>query len=118
MGGGEVIKIGNYMNSLFYGNKVSTDWAKRGNLCHASEKRYISWMDIPQWIIRNLMVFGNCSLKRTFYVSTEKQFAFLFGEDNMIQKHSDFKDSMILEVTKEGRLKAKPFVEEEEDGTN
>lgn len=113
-----MLKRGNYMNGIFFGYKLSADWVKRGKQCHASEKRYTSWMDIPQWIIRNLMVFGNCSLKRTFYVSTEKQFAFLFGEGNMIQKHSDFNNSMTLEITDEGRLKAKPFVEEDEDGTN
>lgn len=102
------------MNSLFYGNKVSTDWAKRGNLCHASSQRYTSWMDIEQWIIRNLMTYQNCSVKASFYYEHENQFGYIFGKENLKVKHSDFKNSIVLEVSSLGVERAKAFILEEE----
>ncbi len=82
------------------------------NVNAASNSCYTSWLDIEQWMVRNLMTFKNCRLKSKFYAKFKRQFVYLFGKENI--KVQELPDKfVVLEINDEAREHAKPFVLEE-----
>lgn len=69
--------------------------------------RIVGWCEIPQWVVRNLITFKNCSIKESLFKKARRQFNYVFGEKNMTVKPSDFKDSITLEVNQEAVEQAK-----------
>lgn len=108
------IRRGCIPNCTHYGIPVYIPNANNVNA--ASNSCYTSWLDIEQWMVRNLMTFKNCLLKQKFYAKFKRQFVYLFGSENITEKPTS-DGFIVLEITEEGRNNAKPFVlEEEENG--
>lgn len=105
------IRRGCIPNCTHYGIPVYIPNANNVNA--ASNSCYTSWLDIEQWMVRNLMTFKNCLLKTSFYAKFKRQFVYLFGSENITEKPTS-DGFIVLEITEEGRNNAKPFVLEEE----
>ena len=76
----------------------------------AQKNNYTSWLDIPAWIIKNLMESKNCLVNKIFYSDTYKQFEYVFGKENLSFTESG--KQIVLKVTESGVEHARPYITE------
>lgn len=77
----------------------------------AQKNNYTSWLDIPAWIIRNLMECKNCLVNKIFYSDNYRQFEYVFGKENLSFIDSGTKQ-IVLKVTESGIEHARPYITE------
>lgn len=70
---------------------------------------YRGYRGIDQWIIRNLMIHGNCIISFKRYFKCRDEYEFLFGKNNVVLKESD-PGFIIIAINKQARDKALPYV--------
>lgn len=86
-------------------------WAVNRPHYQTQKNTYTSWLDIPAWIIRNLMENKNCLVNKIFYSEVYKQFEYVFGKDNLSFTESGTKQ-IVLKVTESGVERARPYITE------
>lgn len=70
---------------------------------------YRGYRGIEQWIIRNLMIHGNCLMSFKRYFKCKEEYESLFGKKNMILKESE-PGFIIVAINKQAKDKALPYV--------
>ena len=68
-------------------------------------KHYRSYRAIEQWVIRNLMSYGNCYMKKERFYQVKEDYEKLFGKKNITIQDVDSK-TMILTINQEAKNKA------------
>ena len=72
-------------------------------------KQYTGFGGIKQWIIRNLMTYGNCCLKANDFIRSREEFELLFGKRNIVVEETD-KHCIIMSINTKAKQKATKFV--------
>ena len=72
-------------------------------------KQYTSFNGIQQWIIRNLMTYGNCCFKVNKFLRSKEAFEFLFGKRNMVIEETE-KQCIIMSINSKAQDRARKFV--------
>lgn len=72
-------------------------------------KHYRSYRNIEQWIIRNLMSYGNCYMKKEKYYSIQRDYEKLFGKKNITIQDVDSK-TIVVSINQEAKNKAVSLV--------
>lgn len=67
-------------------------------------RKYHSYRAIEDWVIRNLMTHGNCSMKQNRYYDVKADYERLFGKENLnVRPDGKF---VILTINQEAKDKA------------
>ncbi len=72
-------------------------------------KHYRSYRAIEQWVIRNLMSYGNCYMKNHRFYDVKEDFERLFGKRGIKIQEVDSR-SVVISITEKAKEKALPFV--------
>ena len=75
---------------------------------YGSIKQYIAFGGIKQWIIRNLMTYGNCCFKANDFMRSE-EFELLFGKTNIVVEETE-KHCIIMSINDKAKQRASKFV--------
>lgn len=71
-------------------------------------KHYHSYRAIESWVVRNLMIYGNCYLKKARFYEVKKDYEKLFGKSNLyVREDGKF---LILTINDKAKEKAKELV--------
>lgn len=72
-------------------------------------KQYTSFNGIQQWIIRNLMTYGNCCFKANKFLRSKEAFEFLFGKRNIVIQDTE-KQCIIMSINTKAKIRATKYV--------
>ena len=90
-------KFGNYDRGIYYGKRIYADNIMQPNPTVNPVPEVAEYSLIENWILRNLISYGNCLVEKRYYDMHKKEFDTLFGNENITYRLSSpvsFRDSL------------------------